>query len=402
MYDDVPGFERVVDDSGELVDGSVPGSSDVVCVPAGRTADLRNGSTLAAESVQGAGTLMLSYGSLSLSSASSIAALTIAGGTLTGGGDVTVTSLLSWSTGIMSGAGTTVLASGAAGSIADATLSRTLDNKGTLDASATARFFGTSSALLSNEGTFTHNMPSSSGRGLNVATAGATPRIVNTGLFRKTSGAMSDVDWVFENRGEVQVQTGTLMFSGGGDAGQATGVWSGAGTTAFNGSGVFRMGTAQVSGTFSVWSADVSVGDIQGGSVQIDPGSLSLTDSSKVSHIDSLALQNGSLGGPADLVVASSLTWSRGTMSGAGTTVLAATSHGSLGYGTLARTLVNRGTLTTGSGYAATFLGAAGAVLENDGTFVANAEGHAYDAYGGFAMKALAGSPTACCATAAR
>jgi hypothetical protein len=98
----------------------VPTSSDVVCVGAGETVKVTEGTNLAGI-VQVEGTLVISSGTLEVSNAlevSMVSKLTVSGGTLTGAATVEVSSELSWTSGTMSGSGSTVLLPGTVGSLA--------------------------------------------------------------------------------------------------------------------------------------------------------------------------------------------------------------------------------------------------------------------------------------------
>jgi fibronectin-binding autotransporter adhesin len=348
-------------------EGTVPASSDDVCIPAGRTAQVNT--THVVESVQGEGALTVySGGSLSLTSISSIGTLSVTGGTLTGAGDINVATGFSWSGGTMSGSGTTTVAVSASGSIRGGTLARRLVNRGSLTASDHS-WLGTSAAVLENEGTFTHNVPHSYGYGINVASSGATPQIRNSGLFRKTvhGTGLSWVGWQFENAGEVQVQTGDLYFVGGGIAGSsASGSWTGAGTARLASGTLTWTAGVQISGTVLVAGATVDGEDVHGsGTLSLNSGSLSL---SQPSSIGTLSMTGEGLTGAGDLSVTSGLSWYGGTMSGTGTTTVTSSVSGSITGGTLARKLINRGSLTA----AGNWLGTSAAWLENEGTFTNN------------------------------
>jgi hypothetical protein len=352
--------------AGNWSTGVVPGAGDDVCVPAGRATYLNTG-TATVSSLEGAGTLQLGGGTLSLSNgASSIGTLTMGAGTLDGAGDLTVSSGFSWSSGTMAGTGVTTIAGGVVGSLSGfPTLARRLVNNGSLVASG-SRLVGASGAVLDNAGAFTHNMSYSNGWGMNVG-AGTKPTLLNRGIFRRTAGGGGQVDWAFENSGEVQMQAGTMYFFGGG-AGSG-GSWSGAGTSVL-GSGTFAFtARATVDGVLRV-GASVQVGELQGdGEVAFEGGSLSITDATAVSHIKRLtSVAIGTLAGAGDLVVDSVLTW-KGTMSGTGRTIVAPEATGSIAGGTLARTLVNRGTLTAAG---SSWYGTSAAVLDNQAMFTTN------------------------------
>ncbi len=173
----------------------------------------------------------------STSTASHLGTFNIESGTtLTGAGTMNVSSSFSWAgDGSMSGAGSTVLGSGASGTVEVSSgcesmslAGRTLVNAGTLT-------FGSGTLLMSegarfdNQGTFKDNSESSChGAQIQPSGSGTAPSLLNTGTFEKTAGTgTSTVAVAFGNDGHVEAQTGELDFTGGGIPGEiATGSWS--------------------------------------------------------------------------------------------------------------------------------------------------------------------------------
>jgi hypothetical protein len=146
--------------------------------------------------------------------------LTLSAGTLTGSGDVRVTTALTWTDGKMIGTGKTILEATALGTIAGdqdllttRTLGRRLDNAGTLTSTAVRLTFGASAA---EPGVLT-NLP------------GARFTASGTGEFRRFAGTNAfnnQGDWVrtgagetvftnvpFHNTGAVHVRAGNLRLS---------------------------------------------------------------------------------------------------------------------------------------------------------------------------------------------
>jgi len=121
------------------------------------------------------------------------------------------------------------------------------------------------------------------------------------------------------------------------------------------------------------------VGAVFAGGLVIAHGSLELTGASEASRVSALALEGGTLTGAGSVYVSGSLTWHEGTrVSGAGSLTLGPDATGAIeepdGCNPLSlagRALVNEGALTFGGG---TLFMSAGAVIENRGTFVDNAE----------------------------
>src|SRR5579884_2481027 len=112
--------------------GVVPGAADDVTidVPGNITVQITGGAQMV-QSLTTSDTLSISAGSLVTSAPSQIANLVLAGGTLDGTGDVTVTNTLTWDAGTMTGTGKTILPASATLSLqttSDKTLQRELDN----------------------------------------------------------------------------------------------------------------------------------------------------------------------------------------------------------------------------------------------------------------------------------
>ncbi len=214
----------------------VPTSTTVACIGSGTTVEVSGGSNHAA-TIQGAGRLVVSGGTLtvtgSTTEAPSISTLEITGGTLTGSGRLNISSALTWSAGTMSGSGSTVLDSGATATLSgcDVALSeRPLVNEGTMTLPSGSGLVMGEGARLENKGTFKANSQSQcEGDEATIqareVSGKPNPVIVNTGTFEKTEG--SEITWVqvpFENYGVVQTDNGILKFLGGG-SGAAHSKW---------------------------------------------------------------------------------------------------------------------------------------------------------------------------------
>ena len=377
---------------------SAPTASDRACVPAGRSA-LLSGTSSTIGSLSGAGEVKVSS-TLSLTDSgatSDIGSLSLdGGGTLAGASDLIINASLTWTNGTMSGSGRTIVASGANGSITSGTLSRTLVNSGSLTGSGSDFFEGDSSAVLDNRGTFTLNIvdsPYGDERGLLLTAPDATPTVRNTGIFRKTSGGSTTIDWRMDNDGTVQpggyAPTSAMTFHGGGTPGhQSTGSWAN-GTYWYR--GTYELGpTTQISGTALSTATIVasSINLTDDSELKLSGGTLQLADGT--SQVGKLTV-NGDISGAGDLIVNTSLSWTNGTMSGGGTTILAPSAMGTITSGTLGRTFVNRGNMTYADGGTAAWLfGAPGGVLDNEGLLDLNSQ--TQDAP---QMRVLSGSPVA-------
>ncbi len=213
--------------AGNWSTASVPSSSDVACIGSGTTVQVTTGSARAGV-LEAGGSLTISGGSLELASSStpsSVASLSLQGGALMGTGSLHVSGSLSWTkAATMSGTGSTVLQSGAAGTIElaageRATLEgRALVNEGTLTF-ATGTIAMSAGARIASSGTFKANSQTTSyGSQIEIpsGSGGVAPSFVNTGTFEKTAGTgTTTIGVVFEQDGTVTAHTGHLSFAAG-------------------------------------------------------------------------------------------------------------------------------------------------------------------------------------------
>ncbi len=372
--------------------GSTPGSSDVACIESGATVSV-TAEANEAGTLESDGTVVLAGGSLALTDAgasSNTHALLLDSGVLTGAATLEVTSSLTWSGGTMSGSGKTVVAAGASGAIessgAVALSERTLANAGTLTLSEGSMSVS-ANAEIDNSGTFyvDADAPASEWFSHGVLKSdGSHSWIHNTGTVKKTAGSQySQIQIEFDNAGTVESNTGQLIFSGGSHSGdEASGSWvAGEGSSlAFSG-GTFSLGAGtHMSGLAYLAGGSVTAPDLQASAATLllwsGGSTLELSNASTASHVGSLAIHEGTtLTGAATLEVTSSLTWSGGTMSGSGKTVVAAGASGAIeSSGAVAlseRTLANAGTLTLSEGSMSV---SANAEIDNSGTFYVDAD----------------------------
>ncbi|MCZ2341134.1 MAG: choice-of-anchor A family protein, partial [Bacteroidales bacterium] len=329
--------------------GIVPTTADDVTVPAGVTVTVRSGSATA-NSISGTGSLVITGGTLTLGAASTVGSFAQSGGTLAGAGDLTVTGTLSWTSGTMSGAGTTIIAAGGtlalSGYDTRFLVGRTLRIAGTGTWTDSGSLYLADAARLDVAAGGTLDLPE------NASLAfwyGSPVTFTNAGTVTKTTGTGTFYAGVaFVNNGQVSVGSGTLNLSA---SGSGTGTWSVASgaTLAFAG-GAFPLAGSTVTGAGVVavtgGTVDVGSGFTTTGSVSLTNGSLSFsTPASLVSFTQS----GGTLAGAGDLTVTGTLSWTSGTMSGAGTTIIAAGGTLALsGYDT--RFLVGRTLRIAGTG----------------------------------------------------
>jgi RHS repeat-associated protein len=334
------------------------------------------------------GELTLDSGTLSMAEGdtATVSVLVMTGGTLTGAGTLKVTETLSWpapgTESMMSGSGSTVLGSGATGSISvpsgnNANVAkRSLVNEGTLTL-VSGHISLSEEAKLENLGTFKVN---SEATGAIKLAPGGSGKMVNSGTVEKSSGTgTSQVSVLVESSGTVEGQKGQLAFTEGGSSTSA-GKWvGGEGASVALTGGSFTMNESSWSGTIDLAGASVATEGLRNstGKVNLQSGTLSVVGAA-ASAINDLALTNGTLSGAGTLKVTGLLEWigESGVMSGSGSTVLEAGASGKIEVEIpaylKARSLVNHGTLTWASG---ALVLSEGAQVSNSATFYANDNG---------------------------
>jgi phage baseplate assembly protein gpV len=372
--------------------GVVPGASDTACIGSGATVSVssRRDET---GTLQSEGTLVIGEGgtlTLADEANDSHATTLVLGrlGQLSGAGTLEISGTLTWTGGEMIGTGSTVLQSGATGTIetsGGASLSqRTLVNAGTLSLDSGPMYLN-ASAEIDNSGTFEANsdLPGSEWvfGGIN---GDGTTWFHNTGTLKKSAGTQfTQIQAQFDNQGTVESNTGQLVFDGGSYSGsEASGAWDAAegSSIAFN-AGAFHFGAGvTMSGLIFFAGSDIQAPDIQapGATILLWAGgsSLDLTDAETTSHVAGLTIQSGtSLTGDGTLEVSSAFKWTGGEMTGTGSTVVGSGATGSIessgGVTITRRTLANAGTLSLDSGPLYTF---GSAEIDNSGTFEANSD----------------------------
>jgi RHS repeat-associated protein len=385
---------------------AAPTSSDVACIPSGKTVNLTAGTNQAAV-VQGAGGLSISGGSLEVASTlepSSLASLTLAGGTLSVAGELTVSSSISITGNpvTVSGAGKLIVGSGATGSIGSTSCSVhpvfsgvTFVNQGTLTFGGSAGVGAGAIALQSgaqfkNEGTFTdRSYDNSCGYGIggnnwSFYVPTGTASITNTGTFQAEAGSQTlNVNAPFNNQGIAKTLSGTLKFTAGGSDTKGTDSASTGATLAF-GAGTFTLSEDTWSGAGAVTVAGGSVTASALASTAtgagVSSGTLTVPEGATATA-SSLTLAGGTLSVAGELTVSSSIsiTGNPVTVSGAGKLIVGSGATGSIGSTSCSVhpvfsgvTFVNQGTLTFG-GSAGVGAGAialqSGAQFKNEGTF---------------------------------
>jgi RHS repeat-associated protein len=309
----------------------VPTSSDIACIGSGHTAQILFG-TQEVAAVQGEGDLLLDS-TLVLdgsSEPSSIGKLTMAGGTLTGAGDLQIAEeLLFYSINRMSGSGSTAILPGAA---VHTTLfspenileGRRLVNEGTVSW-ANGTLYEIGGAEVLNRGVFNAN----SGEETNIKAVSPEAVFVNQGTFQRTTGTgLHIVSVAFENEGDVTAGAGILSFNGGGSS--SSGEWEGAegaelrfaGNSSFSFTGGSLAENIGIVGLYTI--VQLEGGLIEPSShLSMSSGTLDLT--SGATRLRSLSMYGTDdvISGAGDLEISEELLMERSEkMSGSGSTVI--------------------------------------------------------------------------------
>lgn len=352
--------------------GHAPTSSDYVCIPTG-TGTITISSTDAAESVEAHRTVSMSGGSLTLgdpNQPSSFDSFSFIGGTISGAGNFTINTSMTWNGGTISGSGTMTVASGASFTVSmfngsTQTLSGPLVNNGTMHMQQTtgAGLFVTSGGSIANNGSML--LDNDGG----MFQSGSTGVITNSGTIRKTSGTItSTIAAPLVNNGTVSSATTGKVVLVAGDGGTAEsgsfsnvsfsgGSYTLAQGAVFDGSDVINNNTSTPSFT------------LNGGVSELSTGTLSWS--------------NGTISGAGNLSLNGSMTWTGGTLSGSGTVTVASgasmtVSMNNASTQTLSRPLVNNGTVhmqqANGGGLplSASWTNNGSLLLDNDGTMFAS------------------------------
>jgi len=320
------------------------------------------------------GIAFISSGTATLDSATTIGSLNVAGGTLTGAGNITVPTggAFAWSGGALGGSGLFATQAGVTSTLTGGTktLSRPWSNAGTATWTVGGCCVGlVVNSTLDNSGVFDIQVNNS------FTNITGTGTINNSGTFQKTTVAgTSEVAPSFNNLagGVVNVNSGTLLFQGGGtDAASATyNVASGA-TLRFDGgtrtidSGISGAGSLYIGGgviSFAGTVANTLSAQVANGTVNVDgagfapsvialsAGTLNINQNISAA---TLTQSSGTLAGTGNLTLTGSgagkSNWTGGTMGGSGTLYVAAGAELELasGFKVLADTRVidNAGTI---------------------------------------------------------
>ena len=321
-------------------------------------------------------TLVVSGGTVNFNGTGAVmpATLNLIGGFLSGSSNVTVLGSMTWSGGVMSGSGRSIIPSGATLTIPNTTgislNGRTLDNTGTIlwPSSALADFNLTSGAVITNRpGALFHV------QNARTFTTGAGSRIDNAGTFRKsgnTGTSTINSGLTLNNYGTAEILNGTLELAGGGLNNGAIAVSAGS-TLQFSGGTFSANSSSSITGggNLTVLNATVTLAGLVNltGTHNFFSGTANLTGNYICTN-NTLAISGatvnfngtgpvtpqvlnlglGFLSGSLNVTVVGSMTWSGGGMSGSGRTFIPSgvtlTMPNTTGL-VLNRTLDNAGTI---------------------------------------------------------
>jgi len=347
----------------------LPISTDDVCIAGFSVTHSSGTDTIGSLTVGSTGSLALTVGTLNLTTASQIdGSFTLSGtGILGGAGELTVNGATTWTGGTMTGAGTTNANGGISfggSGVKDLTAARILNTAGTTAWAGTGGIRPGSGAVINNSGIWDCQSNTTMANPF-----GGTAAFNNSGTFKKsTLAGTTTVSIPFNNSVTVDVQTGTLILSGGGTSG---GTFTGLGTLQFS------AGTHDLQAASSVNVPAVTVsggtvnlaGSLGGGSLTISGGTINV-NSVVAANPTALSLSGGTLGGTGTISISGLTTWTGGAMTGAGTTN---TNGGITFSGSLVKDLTASRTLNTAGTTTLTGIGpvraGSGAVINNSGTW---------------------------------
>jgi phage baseplate assembly protein gpV len=336
--------------------GVVPGATDIVLIDApGATVTYRQADTTIAGLILQ--TELVVSGGLTITGAALIDGILTLPSTpiLVIDGTMTVNGTLNWAGGLLTGAGTTTIApSGSlliSGDITNKLLnSHTLNNAGSTTWSGLGGFVLDRGAVFNNSGTF-RDQNENNHTIFFFFEGGST--FNNSGTFIKSGGTGSTAMGEgigFTNTGMVDIQTGTLSVR----AGSSSGTFN----TAAGASVVFAGGNFSLNAGTTFTGA--GLGRVGGGTLDVNAGV----------NAPSFELASGTLRGTGTLTITNTFTWTGGTMSGSGITVIPDTATFSISGNANKfldqRTLNNSGTATW-SGLGSLFM-SNGAIINNSGS----------------------------------
>jgi len=301
----------------------------VVSIPASPASSLTVGGTIAFS-----GTLNISSGSLVANSNLFLGNLNLAGGTISGPGQIAISGTASsWTAGSVSGTGPLVLSAGSAMTISGTSA---LSVARPVDISGTVNWLGNNLSLFGirfrvKNGGVLNMSPGGSMYAVNATTASFENNgIVNKNGTNAATFSRSDTASIlqFNNYGVVNVNAGSVDAVTGGST---------IGTYNLATSTTLSLGGAMTFGTGSTIAGD--------GDVLLTSGGVITIQGQCTWH--NAEIDNANISGGGDLTLAGASSWTGGSMSGAGKTIVPAGATLTLSGGShsLSRRLENSGSL---------------------------------------------------------
>jgi hypothetical protein len=309
--------------AGGSTSGSFTASATALVECAGGTFTLNSGAQL-----NGNGLYRITTGTFVDNADVSLQNLDLAA-TLSGPGIVTVSNVMNWTAGSMSGSGRTLIAPGATlnvNCIGSVSLTgRTLENGGSILWTNTGLIVEGSGAVITNRAGAVFDAKNASGV---LYGSGGFCSVDNAGTFRKSSSTGTTTfssGITLNSYGTVDLQTGTVVCNG---SFLNNGVLSlGPGTTCRltaggSASGAFTAPpTALVEWTAGTFTLNSGAQLNDAGRYRINGATLTCNPDVVVQNLDVLA---GTFGGNSTVTVSNVMNWTGGTMSGAGRTTIPA------------------------------------------------------------------------------
>ncbi len=326
--------------------------------------------------------LVISGGTLNMNDTvnpSSVNNLTLSGGTLGGSGNLTIIGTCNWSSGSMTGTGTTIIQTGAVLNINEGAsnyLLRTLQNDGIVNLnSSNFRYHGSEGMTITNNGVFdikgdycigiySYSGENYSARGVFNNNAGAT--------LKKSGGTGATViEASLNNAGTVRIEENCGTFeprcvvnsAGSFSLGSGSTLILSVGINLNTGGEIIGPGTLLISGGTANFNTAMNLNtlNIIGG----------IANFNNPSTIVNLTLSGGTLGGSGNLTIIGTCNWSSGSMTGTGTTIIQTgavlnINEGASNY--LLRTLQNDGIVNLNSSNFR-YHGSEGMTITNNGVF---------------------------------
>jgi hypothetical protein len=300
-------------------------------------------------------------GSLLANTDVSVSNLDLLLGALDGSATVTVNNLMNWTTGTMTGTGRTFIPPGATLNLASAsgvTLSRTLENAGTVMWTGAGTFYFSGGILTNRAGALFEQQGAGS-----FANFNSPYEFDNSGIFRKTIDFGTNLAAIyFNNYGTVDIEAGTLTWyrtlTNLGTVVLASGATNRFEVTSALSSGSFNAPLGALVELYSGTLTLVPGAQLNGGGLyRLNGGVLLANTDLSVSNLDYVNNAGGAaLDGSGTLTINNLMNWTTGTMTGSGRTVIAPGATLKLANPNpstivLSRVLENGGvTLWTGSG----------------------------------------------------